>query len=592
MGISEWLKSTGKPHPEDTPAPLSTVWGEQLDPERVLPEYPRPSFVRPSHISLNGVWRYAVTKTPDMPAMPQGTILVPFSPESRLSGVERIIQPDEYLWYYKTLPQLNKPSDGARLLLHFGAVDQIAEVYVNGQYQCTHVGGYLPFTVDITGALSETENRLVVRVQDTTDTSFHTRGRQSLVRSASAYTPQSGIWQSVWLEWVPACYIRALSVMPHDDLISVSLRMETSVPAGVEVVVYDDNNKPFTRAYCSTGKAPEDEYPINLCKSGSDTKPCNRVGNGCYVATVRLLIENAKLWSPETPHLYRMSLRVGSDTVVTYFAMRCFSVGTDEQGVPRFFLNHRPLFLNGAVDRGYWPESLMSAPSDKALVYDITQMKQMGFNVIQKSAKVESARWYYHCDRLGMLVLQDIVNGGTTCSKALTVFLPALFPRLFGSLRDGNGQYHFLGRSDAEGRTQWENEMCGTIEHLCNAPSVFCYSLFDEGKGQFDAEKMTQIAKATDRTRLIVQAGGWFDRGGGDFRSVHSYARKAAPEPDKHGRAVLLSELGDHPASVTGDATGHLAGILRAQVSDIEYERNGFLTADRKAVKGGRAAPF
>lgn len=590
MGILDLLKNTRKPHPADPPAPLSTVWGETLDPERVLPEYPRPSFVRPSHISLNGVWRYAITKTPEQPVMPQGTILVPFSPESRLSGVEHILQPDEYLWYYKTLPQLREPSEGARLLLHFGAVDQIAEVYLNGKYQCTHVGGYLPFTVDITESLSVLENRLVVRVQDTTDTSYHTRGKQALVRSGFSYTPQSGIWQSVWLEWVPACYIRALSVTPHDDLCSVSLRLETSVPAGVEVVVYDDNDKPFTKAYCATGKAPEEEYPINLCKSGSDTKPCNRIGSGCYVAGVRLLIENARLWTPEDPYLYRMSLHVGNDTVVAYFAMRCVSVQPDEQGVPRFCLNHKPLFLNGVLDRGYWPESLMSAPSDKALIYDITQMKNRGFNMIRKSAKVESARWYYHCDRLGMLVFQDIVNGGSAYSRLLTAYLPVWFPRLFGSLPDGSVSYRLLARGDAEGREQWENEMRGTIEYLCNAPSVCCYTLFDEGRGQFDAEKMTRIAKETDATRLIEQAGGWFDRGGGDFRSVHSYTKKGSAIQQANGRALLLSLFGAQGGNTAQASSTELAGTVRAQVADVEYDLGGILSADRKEVKPERPA--
>ena len=604
MGIPELLKTAGKPRPEEEEASRSTVWGEHLDPENVLPEYPRPSFVRPSHISLNGIWRYAVTKTPDMPSLPQGNILVPFSPESRLSGVDITLQPDEYLWYFKTLPQMKAPSKGARLLLHFGAVDQIAEVYVNGEYQCTHVGGYLPFTVDITDALIEedavrknepehpldhpTKNRLVVRVQDTTDTSWHARGRQSLAYEEESCPAQSGIWQSVWLEWVPACYIRALSVTPHDDLFSVSLRLETSVPAGVEVVVYDDNDKPFTKAYCSTSKAPEEEYPINLCKSGSDTKPCNKIGGGCYVAGVRLLIENARLWTPEDPYLYRMSLRVGQDTVVTYFALRSFSVKPDEQGIPRFYLNNSRVFLNGVLDRGYWPESLMSAPSDKALIYDITQMKRLGFNMIRKSGKVECARFYYHCDRLGMLVFQDIVSGGGAGTGILTTVLPALFPGLFGALRDGTGRYQFLGRADREGREQWENELCGTIGHLYNSPGVCCYVLFDEGKGQFDAERLTQVARSFDASRLIVQASGWFDRGGGDFRSIHSHGRKVSAEPDRNGRALLLTTFDGyarHAGTVRALKEQGLAGAVCAQVSDTGHDRNGLMRSDRKALK-------
>ncbi|MBR0172982.1 MAG: glycoside hydrolase family 2 [Lachnospiraceae bacterium] len=599
--------------------PLSTIWGEQLEPTGVLPEYPRPSFVRTNHINLNGVWRYAITNTAEEPFMPDGTILVPFSPESRLSGVERTLKPDEYLWYFKTLPVVMPPSPGARLLLHFGAVDQTAEVYVNGRYQCTHVGGYLPFTADITDALlGSTGNRLVVRVQDFSQTSHHARGKQTLERGGMFYSAQSGIWQTVWMEWVPKNYIRALKITPHDDLASVTVRLETNLPAGVEVAVYGDDDKPFTKAYCSTGQAPEEEYPLDLCRSGSDVKPCNKIGKGCFVASLRLLISDARCWTPEDPYLYRMSVRVGDDTVVSYFAIRCFSVERDEHGIPRFCLNHKPYFLNGVLDQGYWPDGLMTAPGDKALIYDITQMKRLGFNMMRKHVKVECARWYYHCDRMGMLVWQDIVSGGMSYARPLLSYIPALFPRLKGSVHDGARNYKLFSRADEEGRKQWINEMKGTIEYLHNSPSICCFVLFNEGWGQFDARKMTEIARELDPSRVIDQASGWFDQGGGDFRSVHNYSKKLTAEKDRHGRAYVLSEYGGYALHVPGHAMTDrvygkqrfntiaelneawrglviegvdpliekgLAGAVYTQVSDIEDELNGIMTYDRKVIK-------
>ena len=619
MALEQMPARTGRPRQKDKLTPLSTIWGEQLEPTGVLPEYPRPSFVRTSHINLNGVWRYAITNTPDVPFMPDGTILVPFSPESKLSGVERTLKPDEYLWYFKTLPVVMPPTPGARLLLHFGAIDQTAEVYVNDRYQCTHVGGYLPFTVDITDALlGSTGNRLVVRVQDFSQTSYHARGKQTLERGGMFYTAQSGIWQTVWMEWVPKNYIRALDITPHDDLASVTVRLETNLPAGVEVAVYGDDDKPFTKAYCSTGQAPEEEYPLDLCRSGSDVKPCNKIGKGCFVASLRLLITGARLWTPEDPYLYRMSVRVGDDTVVSYFAIRCFSVERDEHDIPRFCLNHKPYFLNGVLDQGYWPDGLMTAPSDKALIYDITQMKRLGFNMMRKHVKVECARWYYHCDRMGMLVWQDIVSGGVTYARPLLSYLPALFPRLPGSLFDGARNYKLFSRADEEGRRQWINEMKGTIEYLRNSPSICCWVLFNEGWGQFDAGKMTEIARALDGSRLIDQASGWFDQGGGDFRSAHNYSKKLTAEKDRHGRAYVLSEYGGYALHVAGHAMTDrvygrqrfqtiaelneawrrlmienvdpliekgLAGAVYTQVSDIEDELNGIMTYDRKVIK-------
>ncbi|MBQ6735295.1 MAG: glycoside hydrolase family 2 [Lachnospiraceae bacterium] len=618
------INSISRPHPEDALNPLTTVWGANPLLPDALPEYPRPQFVRNSHISLNGVWNYAITDTASGPVRPDGKILVPFSPESRLSGVNRQLKSEQYLWYFKTIPDLTRPSKDARLLLHFGAVDHRAEVYVNGRYQCTHVGGYLPFTVDITDALNafrenrSRKNRLLVRVQDATEESPQNRGKQALKRGGMYYTAQSGIWQSVWLEWVPKGYLRSLRIIPHDDLTTVTLKFETSVPGSIEVAMFDERRQPFVRAFCSTSKEPQEEYPLDLCLSGSDLKPCNKIGEGRYLAQMRLYLEQPRVWTPEDPYLYHLSVSIGDDTLYTYFALRTCSVEEDENGVKRFCLNHKPLFLNAVLDQGYWPESLMTPPSDKALIYDITQMKSLGFNMIRKHVKIECARWYYHCDRLGMLVCQDMVSGGDTPSKLLTSYLPTLFPNTFTRLKDGARRYRKYGRADKDARAQFTNELKGMVSYLRNAPCIVIWSIFNEGWGQFDANLMVNIVKDMDDTRLIDHASGWQDQGGGDFLSIHNYFRKPSVEKDRHGRAVFLSEYGGYALRVEGHSSverqlGYrvfrtpeelneawqalmtenirplieegLSGAVYTQLSDIEEEVNGLMTYDRKIIK-------
>ena len=624
MDLLDMIRSIDKPHTEDLLNRLMTPWGDQISAEDVLQEYPRPQFMRNSYINLNGLWDYAITTTADPPVRSDGVILVPFSPESMLSGVEHLLQPEEYLWYFKKLPATRPPFPKARLLLHFGAVDQVAEIHVNDRYLCTHVGGYLPFTVDITDAVKRNadgtlaENRLIVRVQDLSQTSFHSRGKQTLLRGGMYYTPQSGIWQTVWMEWVPEVYLRGVTITPEEDLHALTIRVETNAPVSVEAALYDNSDTFFTKGISTAVPLPDAASPIDLCRSGSDLMPCNKVGSGAYVATMRLLLDQVRPWSPEDPYLYQMELRVGEDVVRAYYAMRHFCVKPDEQGIPRFHLNHKPYFLNGVLDQGYWPDGLMTAPADKALIFDITQMKAHGFNMMRKHIKVESARWYYHCDRLGMIVWQDMVSGGSDYSKPLTSYLPTLFPRVFGRMNDGPRKYKMFSREDAEGRTQWIHEMRGTIGHLKNVPSIATWVLFNEGWGQFDAEKMTEIARGTDATRPIDQASGWFDEGGGDYRSVHNYFRKLRVEKDKAKRAFVISEYGGYACHIDGHSSvdriyGYhkfatvaelneayqkllrediapliekgLAGVVYTQVSDVEEEVNGIYTYDRKVCK-------
>ena len=620
MDLLDMIRSIDKPHTEDVLHPLSTIWGEHPSLPDALPEYPRPRLVRDSFLSLNGVWHYAITDSDAQPDTPDGRILVPFSPECRLSGVERQLKPDEYLWYFRELPAFPRPAEAARLLLHFGAVDQICEVYVNDTYLCTHVGGYLPFTADITEAIRDPSapGRLTLRVRDLSQTSYHSRGKQTLERGGMYYTAQSGIWQSVWMEWVPDRFVTQLSVTPHDDLTSITVSLETSAPGSVEVFLLDAEGRPFTRGLCTTSTQPTGENPLLLSRSGSDLAPCNHKSEGFYPAHVRLYIPEAHPWTPEDPYLYRMRVCADDDTIETYFAMRTFGVAPDAQDVMRFTLNGKPFFLHGVLDQGYWPESLMTPPSDKALVYDITRVKYLGFNMIRKHIKIECARWYYHCDRLGMIVWQDMVSGGTSYAKPLTSYLPTLFPGVFTHIHDGPLKYRMLSRADKEGRKQWEQEMRGTIAYLKGTPSIAAWVLFNEGWGQFEANAMTKIARSLDPSRPIDQASGWFDQGGGDFLSVHNYFRKISVLSDKHNRAFIVSEYGGYACHIDGHSSvdriyGYhkfatteeledayrklltqtifpliekgLCGAVYTQVSDIEEEVNGLMTYDRKITK-------
>ena len=353
---------------------MKTAWSETLDPNAILPEYPRPQMVRESYLNLNGVWQYAIAKEGETPEKPAGDILVPFSPESELSGVGRMLKPKETLWYTRifTLPQ---GFNIGRVLLHFGAVDQTATVYLNGSELGTHTGGYLPFSFDATDSLKEGENTLAVRVRDESDASFHSRGKQKRKRGGIWYTPQSGIWQTVWCESVPAQYIAALRITPLFD------------ESSVEICAY-----------------PQDAE----CALPCIVRIGDVVQHGTAGVPVTVSMEGFKPWSPEHPYLYDCEVRMGEDCVKSYFGMRKFGVEQDEAGVPRLFLNGKPYFHTGVLDQGYWPDGLYTAPSDEAMISDIRAMKEMGFNMLRKHIKVEPLRWYYHCDRLGMLVWQDM----------------------------------------------------------------------------------------------------------------------------------------------------------------------------------------
>ena len=558
---------------------LTTIWGENLT-EKPLQEYPRPQFARSSYVNLNGLWDYAITKTDETPTRYDGKILVPFSPESALSGVNRQLKPKEYL-FYRTFFTLAKGFVKDVVLLNFGAVDSICDVFVNGQHLCHHEGGYNAFTVDITPALQEKDNELIVKVRDLTDTSYYTAGKQSTHRGGMWYTPQSGIWQTVWLESVPAQYVKSIRVTPNIDDATVTVEADCNFDEPLTVIVTD---------------------------GGEEIVKADGVG----AVTLRFPDGQFTLWSPENPHLYGLKIISRRDQVESYFGMRKFSVDT-VGGFKRLMLNNKPYFHNGLLDQGYYSDGLYTAPSDEAMVYDIVTMKELGFNMLRKHIKVEPMRWYYHCDRLGMLVWQDMPSGGSRQNKFTTLYLPFIG---VGSIDDS--KYGKFSRADEAGRQMFVREYTEMISQLYNCVSIATWVIFNEGWGQFDANKMTEYTLTLDTTRVIDQASGWHDQGGGDVKSLHVYFKKVKLPKDKN-RVVCLTEFGgysykDEQHSFNPDGTYSykkfntlaefnagvqelyerdviaqidkgLSAAVYTQVSDVEDEVNGLLTYDRKVLK-------
>ena len=504
------------------PEDLWTRWGRALEPERVLPDYPRPQLVRDSYLNLNGWWDHAFTRLDaGEPGTYDGRILVPFSPEAPLSGVGRQLQPDELLWYRRSfsLPAGFVGGPGGRVLLHFGAVDQTCTVWLNGVEVGANHGGYLPFTCDLTEALGDGDNELVVRVRDVSNNAGPSSGKQRLHRGGIWYTAQSGIWQTVWAEWVPASHVESLVLTP---LLGEGALEVTVVSSGPPMVEEADEGGRLETTGNAVGGAVSRRSQARSSTTGIDSRARSSTtgrpsttgtatvrvlagGREVASATVepgvptRVALSEVRPWTPEDPFLYDVEVTLGADHVRSYVGLRSFGVGPDADGVPRLLLNGEPYLHVGVLDQGYWPDGLLTAPSDEAMVHDIQTMKRLGFNVLRKHLKIEPLRWYAHCDRLGMLVWQDLVNGGDRY-RTPTMTWPGRWPLRHVRLRDH--RYGLFGRSDAAGRAEYRAELRRTVEHLRNVTSLAVWVPFNEAWGQFDARAVADELRGLDPTRI------------------------------------------------------------------------------------------
>jgi Glycosyl hydrolases family 2, sugar binding domain/Glycosyl hydrolases family 2/Glycosyl hydrolases family 2, TIM barrel domain len=565
------LLSFGQRTWKQLPLQLSTRWSKEATPENALIEYPRPQMVRSDWQNLNGLWDYVITDSGAVqPDRFDGQILVPYPLESALSAVKKALLPNQNLWYKRNL-SVNEKKIGKRFLLHFGAVDWQATVFVNGKEVGEHVGGYQGFSFDITDELKIGDNEIVVKVFDPTDQGIGPHGKQVLHPENIFYTASSGIWQTVWLESVPDIYIKDIKLTPDIDKGILDINVDAPLGSTIELVASADGKIVSQQA----GKA----------RSG-----------------IELRIPNAKLWSPAQPFLYDLQIKLMKskkviDEVRSYFGMRKISIGKDSTGVDRIFLNNKPYYNLGVLDQGFWPDGIYTAPTDEALAFDIKAIKAMGFNTIRKHIKVESARWYYHADKIGMLVWQDMVNPNQ-------------------GLPDGS-------------KPEFEKECTEIFDQLHNHPSITTWVLFNEKWGQYDQKRLTEWIKKTDPSRLVNGHTGELLYVNEQLRSPSPNAYVSADMTDVHsypdpmmpikldGKAQVLGEFGgigvfiaDHQW-ITGSAWGYiqekpsdlqakytimnqhlqllekdgLSGSIYTQPFDVEGEQNGLMTYDREVVK-------
>lgn len=554
--------------------PLATRWTSQVTPDAPHSEYPRPQMVRDAWINLNGLWEYAIRPLEDsQPHNFDGHILVPFAPESALSGVMRSVGEDAQLWYRRTFNTSEMSGEG-RVLLHFGAVDWRATVWLNGKQIGQHAGGYDAFTFDISDSIDPAVplQELVVAVWDPVDTSIQPRGKQVNEPEGIWYTSVTGIWQTVWLEQVPESSIASLEMTSDIDANIFGLRV--------------------------TGRGVADRYQVEAIASVGGVQVAEQ--RGVVDDLLELVIDAPRLWSPEDPFLYDLTVRlVGDgdpvDEVTSYFGMRKIAVATDAGGVNRLFLNNEPVLMLGPLDQGWWPDGLYTAPTDEALLYDLQITKQLGFNMVRKHVKVEPERWYYHCDRLGLLVWQDMPNGDRHIERTASDLVRS---------SDSASVYH--------------KELKAMIDTHANHPSIVVWVPFNEGWGQFDTDAVLSLVKEYDPTRLVDGPSGWADRGSGDIYDLHDYPGPPLLIPVETDRAVVLGEFGGLGLPLEGHLWWNkrnwgyrtygttdelhasyeelmkrlgplvvkgLAAAVYTQTTDVEGEVNGLMTYDREVVK-------
>jgi len=550
--------------------PLMTRWAEEVTPENAWQEYPRPQMVREHWTNLNGLWDYAVVPATlsAEPVQWQGKILVPFPIESALSGVMKPVGPDNTLWYRRTFAT-SKMNAGERLLLHFGAVDWACQVWVNGNHVGNHTGGYDPFTFDITDALNAGDQQLVVKVNDPTDSGTQPRGKQRNKPHGIWYTPVTGIWQTVWLEPVPATHVDSLKIVPNVDRKTLTVTVNHRGPATPSVRV----------------TAPG----LKVSVEGKTGQP------------LELSLERFQVWCPGNPRLYDLTIELldkgkSIDGVDSYFAMRKIEVASDTNGIPRILLNGEPLFQYGPLDQGWWPDGLYTAPSDEAMAYDLKITQQLGFNMVRKHVKVEPQRWYWHCDRMGLLVWQDMPNGDAHARWPL----------------DGTE----IERTP-DSVEQFRRELKALIDTHYNHPSIVVWVPFNEAWGQFQTVKWTKWIEQYDPTRLVISASGGNDFGVGHIHDIHQYPGPEAP-PAEVVRAAVLGEFGGLGLPMKGHTwqdeknwgyrkfetrealqnayldllsqlrpliESRLSAAVYTQTTDVEVEVNGLMTYDRRVLK-------
>ena len=553
--------------------PLLTKWAKQISPYKVHPEYPRPQFVRDQWKNLNGLWNYAILpKEEQKPQNFDGQILVPFPVESALSGVAKAVGDTNRLWYQRTF-SIPENWKNKQIKLNFGAVDWETKVWVNGKKIGSHRGGYDSFSFDITDALNKTGNQeVVISVWDPVDAGTQPRGKQVKNPRGIWYTSVTGIWQTVWIEPANKANIESIKINPDIDAALVNITAITSESATDLNIIL---------------QVKADGNTVNEVKTLTGE-----------IASVSM--KNPKLWSPDSPFLYGLNviLQDGNgktlDEITSYFGMRKIALGKDEKGLTRLMLNNEFVFQFGPLDQGWWPDGLYTAPTDEALRYDIEVTKKLGFNMARKHVKIEPNRWYYWCDKLGLLVWQDMPSG----DKYIRRDQPDI-------------------KRSKKSAEQFELELKQLIANFGNHPSIVLWVPFNEGWGQYDTPRIVDYIKTLDPTRLVINTSGWSDRGVGDIHDIHSYPGPAMPNPEE-SRAIVLGEFGGLGLPLKGhtwqdennwgyrsfkDAdeltaayrelikklypfvADGLSAAVYTQTTDVEIEVNGLMTYDRAIIK-------